>query len=564
MTASLRQLRLRRYGRSLSAWPPSRSSLLTVAAVLALAVPFAIVLVRFLADTSHVFLPDDLALIDMHVRDAIHWQQQLGPFDRFGWSHPGAALFYLLSLPARALGAGARAEFVGAILINALCALGVVWIVRRRGGPAAALWAALSLGLLAFVLGSTSPGALTFSEGPLGALVSPWNPVVVIFPLVLFGTLCVLAAEGSVLSTLGAALVGSFVVQTNFATAPLVVVLLGLALIAAVLRHIRARRSNPGAGLLGGGSPWVLGAGLVLLILIWIPPVLQQLGNNPGNLTLIWRFFTAHHPTQSLSTGLWSVVAVDGSLGFGLAKELSPYALGDPRHYAGIVLAVVLLVGAAAVAIGIRRRDRFAADLGIASLIGFVVTVFSVTRIVGIVFGYLVIWEIAVPVLGLIGLGVALFGTSRDGVSTSPAGWRRLPAPALVAVAALVTVVLSVEMLHLPRLQRASNPDVTAAWHEVSAHLGPNDKPVYVGVQGTDLLGLFTFFGLTNELDARGYHPRVSSFWLNQVGTTRLSKGEEPVGIVLYPPSPSVESMPGYVGHTTYADIVITRPAPAA
>jgi hypothetical protein len=385
--------------------------------------------------------------------------------------------------------------------------------------------------------------------------VSPWNPVVVIFPLVLFGTLCVLAAEGSVLSLLGATLLGSFVVQTNFATAPLVVVLLGLALIAAVMRQVRNRRSNPAEGLLGGGSPWVLAAGLVLLVLIWIPPLLQQLGNNPGNLTLIWRFFTAHHPTQSFSTGLWSVVAVDGSLGFGLAKELSPYVLGDPRHHAAIVLAVVLLVGAAAVAMGMRRRNRFAAGLGIASLIGFVVTVFSVTRIVGAVFGYLVIWEIAVP---------ALFGTSDAGASTTPAGWHGLPAPALVALAALVTVILSVEMVHLPPLQRASDPDVTAAWHDVSAHLGPNDKPVYVGVQGTDLLGVFTFFGLTNELDARGYHPRVSSFWLNQVGSSRQSKGQEPVGIVLYPPNPSVESMPGYVGHTTYADIVISRPAPAA
>jgi hypothetical protein len=100
--------------------------------VLVVVVPFAIVLVGLLADTRHVYPPDDLALIDMHVRDAIDWHQQLGPFDRFGWSHPGAAYFYLLALPARALGAGARADFVGPTLINALCALGVVWIVRRR------------------------------------------------------------------------------------------------------------------------------------------------------------------------------------------------------------------------------------------------------------------------------------------------------------------------------------------------------------------------------------------------------------------------------------------------
>jgi hypothetical protein len=444
--------------------------------------------------------------------------------------------------------------------------------VRRRSGPAAALWAAVSLGLLAFVLGSTSPGALTFSEGPLGALVSPWNPVVIIFPLVLFGTLCVIGAEGSILSLLGAALLGSFVVQTNIAAAPLAVVLFGLALAAAVVRHVRARRLNPGAGLLRGGTPWVLVASLAVLVLIWIPPMLQQFGNNPGNLSLIWRFFTANHPTNSLSTGLWSVIAIDGSLGFGLARETTPYILGDPRHYAGIVLAVVLLVGATAVAVGTRRRNRFAAGLGIASLIGFVVTVFSVTRIVGLVFGYLVIWEIAVPVLGLIGLGVAVLGTSDPPAvfdtepesAVGPARWRRLATPALVALAGLLTVALSLEMVHLPPLQRASDPDVTAAWRLVSAHLGPGDKPVFVGAEGTSLEGTFTFFGLINELDARGYHPRVNSFWPNQVGTIRLSTGPEPVAVVLYPPSPSVEQRAGYVGHTAYADIVISRPAPAS
>jgi hypothetical protein len=303
----------------------------------------------------------------------------------------------------------------------------------------------------------------------------------------------------------------------------------------------------------------------VLLVLIWIPPVVQQLGNHPGNLTLIWRFFTAHHTPLTLGVGLWSVVAVDGVLGFGVAAQMTPFELGEPRHYAGIVLALVLLVGVAAVAVGARRRRQFAADLGVASLVGLVVAVFSVTRIVGPVFGYLVIWEVAAPVLGLIGLGAAILSPADAPAPAEPTAqlgwWRRLPAATLLALAGLVTVALSIEMLHLPPLQRASDPDVAAAWQEVSAHLGAGDKPIFVGDQGTPLLGVFTFFGLIDELDARGYQPRVNAFWPNQVGSRRLSKGHEPVGIVLYPRSPTVEQQPGYIGHTTYADIVLTRPA---
>ncbi len=576
-TALRRQFRAPR----LPVWRPTHSSLLTAVAVLTLAVPFAIIILRLLAETHHVYLADDLALIDLHVRDAVHWHQQLGPFDRFGWSHPGPVYFYLLSIPARLLGTGARADFVGATLINAVSALGTIWVVRRRSGPAAALWGALCLGLMAFVLASTSPGATTFSEGPLGALVTPWNPDVVIFPLVLFGALCAAGAKGSPLSLLGAALAGSFAVQTNIATLPLVGVLLILALAAALVRTMLARRSTPGTRppRQSPARARTLVAGLILLPLIWVPPVVEQFTNHPGNLTLIWQFFTAHHPALTLGTGLWSVVTVAGIIPLGVPSEMSVF-LGNPTRDAGVILAVVLLVGAVTIAMGLVRRRRFAANLGIASLIGFVVVLLSVTRIVGGVYGYLIVWEIAVPTLALMGLGIALFGTGDEEVqleATALPRWaRRLPALALVALAGVVTVALSIEMLHVPSLQRASDPDVAAVWRTVGPRLGAGDKPILVTNVGTDAGGStpgalqwqnlpaeFTRFGLVNELDARGFQPRVDPFWSAQVGARRVSNGREPVRIVLYPSSSSVEHMSGYVGRAGRLDIVILRTAPS-
>ena len=54
------------------------------------AAPFAYAVVRLLAAPSgHLTLPDDLALIDLHVRRALDWKQQVGVFDHNNWNHPG-------------------------------------------------------------------------------------------------------------------------------------------------------------------------------------------------------------------------------------------------------------------------------------------------------------------------------------------------------------------------------------------------------------------------------------------------------------------------------------------
>ena len=134
-----------------------------------LAIPFAIILVRFLVSGSHVYLPDDLAVIDLNTRRALHWRQELGPFDRYGWSHPGPAYFYLLSIAYRLIGSGAQAQFIGATAINALASFGVVWVVKRRVGPAAAVWAAVCVGYLAIQLSFTGGQTVTYSESALGA-----------------------------------------------------------------------------------------------------------------------------------------------------------------------------------------------------------------------------------------------------------------------------------------------------------------------------------------------------------------------------------------------------------
>ena len=178
---------------------------LTGLAFAVVAAPFVWALVRLATSpTDHLTLPDDLALIDLHVRRALAWKQQLGVFDHNNWNHPGPAYFYLVSLVYRALGSSARSLYLAATLLNGLAAVACVGVVRRRTTPARALWAALWVAVLAAVLAAAGPSATTYSESVLGALVSPWNPMVVLFPLLLLVLLCAGAVDRSAASLVGA------------------------------------------------------------------------------------------------------------------------------------------------------------------------------------------------------------------------------------------------------------------------------------------------------------------------------------------------------------------------
>ncbi|HET6793632.1 MAG TPA: hypothetical protein VFH45_04275 [Acidimicrobiales bacterium] len=514
-----------------------------VLSAVVLALPFAVIIGRYLADGSAVHLSDDLALGDLHVREAMGLHQLLGPFDRFGWNHPGPVYYYLQSFVAHLVGPGARADYVGAAVINLAAAGATVWAVRRRSGPLAGLWTSACLAFLAIMLTSTSLGLATYSEGAIGAVVNPWNPDVVIFPLVLTGVLAAAGAAGRGAALLGAALTGSFAVQTNLATAPLVATFLVASAGAAAVGWWRAGRPLRRPGLL-------VTAGLVALVAVWAAPLVQELTGHPGNLTLIWRFFRAPHRTLSLAIGLWSTVSATGVLMFGIRNQFTTLdVLGDPRPYAWLVLLVVLVGGAATLAIGVRRRDRFAAALGAAGLLGFGAVVVSVTRIVGPVFGYLVLWEVAVPIVGLIGLGVAVIGRAR---CAGRALW------ALSGVAVLSGCVLGAKMAALPPLTAATDPASATAWTLVEAHLPARRGPVFVGDTGTDFIGLFTFFGVVDDLEAHGYQPRVSPFWRTEVGDRHVTRGGEPVRVLLLPPSAANRALPGYAGHTAHADVTVT------
>jgi hypothetical protein len=442
------------------------SGVFTTLAFTVVAVPFLYAALRLAtAPAAHLALPDDLALIDLHVRRALAWKQQLGVFDHNNWNHPGPAYFYLVSLAYRVLGSSARSLFVGATLLNGLAAVACVGVVRRRTSPVRALWAAVWVGALAAVLATAGPSATTYSESVLGALVSPWNPMVVIFPLLLLILLCSGAVDRSGLSLVGALLVGSYVIQTDISTTPLAAALVGAAAVTWGVTAVLDRRLASHTAVAGDAPGraarsrrtvvWAV-AGLVTLAVMWLPPVIQQVTGLPGNMTLIVRFFGATHPGQSLAGSLWAVAATSTVLVVGPSEVMTSILGGTPAH-AGLAVVVALATVALATAVVVlaaRDRRRFAIGMGALTLVGCVAAVVAVAHVVGFVFGYLVVWAVVLPVAALIGVGTApvpLRSLRSGRVGGAATGLR----VALCVVAVATGAVACVQVAAIPPLSQA-------------------------------------------------------------------------------------------------------------
>jgi hypothetical protein len=570
------------------AFPPSHW--VTVIAFAIVVAPFAVAVGRLLAAPGgHLYLPDDLALIDLHTRRALQWSQQLGVFDHNGWNHPGPTYFYLLSPAYRVLGSGARALFVGATLINALSAVACLAVVRRWTTPTRTLWAALWICLLAWLLAAAGPASTTYSEGALGGLVSPWNPMVIIFPLLLLVILCGAAMDRSALSLVGAVLVASFVIQTNISALPPVVALVAAAGGTWLVTAIADRRHRAGPPVVdapghprsvtrwgrGGPIPWGrrqwawAAAGAVAFVLMWVPPLVQQLTNHPGNLTLIVRFFRAPHPGHSAGAALWSVAAVYGVLVHGPAEVMRSYLGRTPHHVVSVVVVSVLVVLLASVVavVGVRQRNRFAAGLGVLGLVGTVATAVAVTRVVGPVFGYLVVWAVALPFAVLVAVGVLDLPPAVGRAGTVGRVMRRAAGPSplrlgLCALGLVAGVLAVVRVAAIPPLGTVSDPQVGRLYTLVTPRLD-REGSVFVGDNGAGtgtgrLLDVERFVGLVNRLDQSGYRPTVNHFWKAQFGPGYLTTGSEDRSVELGTWHPSSPGGPGYVGRVGDMAVTVT------
>lgn len=295
----------------------------------------------------------------------------VGAWSRWGWAHPGPSAYWALAPFAQALGpAGA---LTGAGMLNAAAIVASIAVVVRRGDLAKAVTAALVV-------------ALVVHAGGVAHLVDIWNPRIAFFPFLLFLFIVWSVLSGDRWLLPAAAAVGSFAVQAHIGYG---LVVGGLLLVAAA--RARLTRGEEDAGLTRPQRLLVWGSVAVLLVM-WVPPVVQQVSTGPGNLTALidygrdpdgpaagWSFAAGVFGWQMRPTGPWISGQDTNAVGFAVTGSAIP-AVG-----------FVVLVAASAWW-AFRRGSLDTAWMGIIALVGTALAFVATAQIRGISVPYLVRW----------------------------------------------------------------------------------------------------------------------------------------------------------------------------
>jgi hypothetical protein len=328
----------------------------------------------------------DIALFEIRLRDVgtahtplIGFGGRLGKLQH--GSHPGPMAFYLLTPLYRLLGGTYWALRASVAAMNAFAIVSTLAIVGRRAGT----WAVLAVGV-AFSLIEAGYGLLTLTE--------PWNPYLPLFWFALFLAAVWSVADGErrLLPIVAATASICAEIHVSF-----VAICGGIGLFALV-PFVRSFRRADARGRM---EHLRLGfASVAIVLLLWIPPILEQLTHAPGNLRTIADYF-AHPPEPSV--GLWIALTpvfqhldvvhlvVDTIAEPGIFRQL--LAVRHPDVTRGVVCFAVWVIAALATR-NAAEPVRLLHRLVLASIVVFWI---AVSRIIGVAWPYLILsgWMIS-------------------------------------------------------------------------------------------------------------------------------------------------------------------------
>lgn len=477
-----------------------RRSLLVVAACAAvLVLPLVVAMVALRQPTWFPVL--DLAMTELRVRDVGTSRTPLiGLPGRIGrtladqGSHPGPLSFYALAPAYRLLGRSAWAMQVGTVAVHAVAVTVSLLIARRRGGTPLVLALAAVLAVLMRGYG-------------LETLTEPWNPYL---PLVWWFAF-LLSVWSVVLGDLRmlpvAVFAASFCAQTHVPYLAMTAGLGGLAGTAAVAWWVRRpdRRREV--------ATWV-GVALAVGIVLWTPPLIDQVTEERGNLTKLAQHFT-DPPEEPVGVGKGLELALlhldvanlasgqDGTTGSLVTATAEPEGSVVP----GLALLVVW-IAAFGVAITLRGREAAWPVLGLHVVVaaGLAMGAVSMSRIFGDLWYYLMLWAWGVTAL----LVVAVAWTAVLAVP-SLRRQRHTGAIALVAVLVVSAGSFAVDAADAeapaPRLSSTLGAVTAPTARALADGVGPAtgrggryvvtwEDALHIGSQA---------YGLVSELERRGF-----------------------------------------------------------
>lgn len=328
----------------------------------------------------------DRAITEIYVTYAGEGQLTHGAYSRYGWWHPGPALYYLLALGHIIAGTKSSvATDAGAVCINLCFALLFLFSLRScAAGHVPYRCGAIVLLSIVMYLG-------------IDALRSPWNPLMAIHSIVLFLLGASLFAAGIRNQFWPTVLVASFLVQTHVGY----VVLVAMVLSFSVLMHVAVVRYGKTTCAMhwrSGGS-WNHAVWFPVAALIWLPVLVGEI-RGYSNIRTLYDFFTAvvpgRHPVDTLET-IWHRWSAVGMYIVGLRDSEIPSRLHSIVQLQGkfewFVPLTVTAIGFSGTALYTARTGRFVISAMCAvAVVSILAIVISVHRIPGDVYEFLLVW----------------------------------------------------------------------------------------------------------------------------------------------------------------------------
>ncbi len=260
---------------------------------------------------------------------------------------PGATELYLLSVPVHLFG-DAWGPLIAMAAINSAWLVLAGWLLRRRLGYLGATWALVALGLLVWTMGS---------EALID--VAPMQMITLPFALFLIAVWSVADRDLAVIPLL--VFVANFLLL-NHLVLTLLVPVIGLCAPVALFIVLRAeRRRAPDLWPATRRTLLVqLVIGAAITVVLWLPTLIQQFTNSPGNLTNLYNASRVDLArTVDLTHALDVVVTMLAQPPFWFRNTFNTPLTTTPLSPLQMVFGVVFIAGLGYLAVlAARRRDR--------------------------------------------------------------------------------------------------------------------------------------------------------------------------------------------------------------
>jgi hypothetical protein len=478
---------------------------------LALALLAALPVVPYLAVILRTGVPrftlfGDFALLEQATRHAWHLDTFLGPYSRFHWHHPGPLFFYVVAPFSAAFGTTSTGLYVGTCLVNAASAAAMVVSTRIF------VTRAHALAVLAVVL------AWFAAFGNVTA--NPWNPLVIVLPMMAYLLHVALFARGDVKAAFPTVFFAALVTQMHIAVTTTVAVTFAVAIAAYAIDARRRFKTEPSATK---HELRLLALAAAFLVFLFLPPLYEQItAPGSGNLSRILHFFLHRtEPQKPLMTALrqwvvatswmpervWTRTLADESY-IPLVMRWDSVTTEISRSALYIVLGHVVLTAGAAFAAW-RTRDRVSLALLAMGTLANIVAISALRSIVGESYHYLVFWATAGSAIAWAGIvSVAFAAVSRLRVSAPQARIITAGIVALACVCAIESTSLQHRWFEKYGVAPASRPrerdDLHAIYTALRARLGTEHTPVIYAEGAWDMA-----YATVLELEKDGLDVRV-------------------------------------------------------